>query len=148
MSGRYALKEDLGFWRINISVYPSSPSSESFVKCDQTVHICILFITLLHVFPSVTYGRYRISIFCLNKTRKWDNGSYGWDLPVWVHQCQELKMSMSMPSHALPPFIESSFKTTPSFSLTRSTRNGVRYSNIVTPYSCSKVLRISFIKIY
>lgn len=60
-------------------------------------------------------------------------GLYGWVLPVWVHQCQLLKISISMPLHELPFFIESSFKTFFTFSTTRSTRNGVRYSNILTP---------------
>lgn len=58
--------------------------------------------------------------------------SYGWVLPLWVHQCQELKTSTSMPRHALPPLIESSFSTRPAGSRTTSTRYCVRYSIIFT----------------
>uniref|UniRef100_A0A2P2QGX1 Uncharacterized protein n=1 Tax=Rhizophora mucronata TaxID=61149 RepID=A0A2P2QGX1_RHIMU len=42
-------------------------------------------------------------------------------------------MSMSIPFHALPPFIESSVSTLPTLSRTRSTKYGVRCINNVTP---------------
>lgn len=62
---------------------------------------------------------------------------YGWDLPVWVHQCHVLKISMSIPIHAFPPWIESRFNTRPTLSLTISTRYGVRYRSNLTSQSCA-----------
>ena len=80
----------------------------------------------------------RISLLIHNSNttsnrRQQNNRTYGWELPVCVHQCHELKMSMSMPLQALPFWIESSFRTRPACSFTKSTRYGVRYSNNLTP---------------
>ena len=55
---------------------------------------------------------------------------------MWSHQCQELKTRMSMSFQtSAPPSIVPRLSTRPTPSLVISTRYGVRYRYIVTPYS-------------
>lgn len=52
MGGRDPLEENFGFWRVNISVDPSGPCGHPFVVSNETVHVFVQFIPLLHVVPS------------------------------------------------------------------------------------------------
>ena len=130
MGGRNALKEYFGFGRVNVDVDPPRPCGQPFIICNQTVHILVQLIPLLHVIPSVQMQHSPSDLPSgMIEIKK----SYGCVLPVWVHQCHVLKISMSMPFHAFPLWIESSFNTRPTFSLTKSTRYVVRYSINFTP---------------
>ena len=53
MGGRNALEEDFGFGRVNVDVDPPRPCGQPFIICNQTVHILVQLIPLLHVIPSV-----------------------------------------------------------------------------------------------
>lgn len=67
------------------------------------------------------FNEIKIRYSCSSRIgRRW---SYGCCLAVRSHQCQVLKIKVSIPLHVLAIFIESSFKTRPLLSLTRSTRN-------------------------
>lgn len=131
MGWRNPLEEDFSSKRIHIGVNPSGPSGQTFLKCNQSIHVLVIFATFLYVIPSATKTRRRHPVlsFSYNNIIKLKKNvlrlfihSYGWDRPVWVHQCHVLKINMSMPLHALPATIESSLMTRPIFSLTRSTR--------------------------
>lgn len=52
MCGGNALKNDFGFRRIHISVYPSCPCCHPFVVSNQPVHIFLHILAILNVIPS------------------------------------------------------------------------------------------------
>lgn len=104
-----------------------SKQSDGSYLCTICLHLpCNPICNKMHWVLSPTRG-YSI----LNLVSKWQ--SYGLDLPLWVHQCQELKINMSIPLHASPFRIESSLRTRPTFCLSKSTRYCVRYNSNFSP---------------
>lgn len=130
MRGRDAQEENLSLYWVYIGIDPSSPSSHPLIEGFQPVHVLVYFVLILNIIPSATEKKYihLILSFLRSSIRRWSEEmkgkklSYGWLLPVWVHQCQVLKMRRSVPSHAWPSCMESSFSTRPKLSLTMSTR--------------------------
>lgn len=60
MCRRNALKENFGGGRINGRINPLPPSSESFVKRNQTIHIFLYIIFFLNVVPSESSSKNKL----------------------------------------------------------------------------------------
>lgn len=81
------------------------------------------------------------------KTRWWEE-IYGCFLPVWSHQCHELKINTSFCSHNFPLSIEPSLRTLPAIVCTISTRNAFRENITFVLYLCKNIRYDKYIYIY
>lgn len=131
MRWRNPLKEYLRLGRIDIQVYPISPSRQRLLEGHHSIHILECPVSCSNIIPSAKGGdNYCSALYTCEigiKLLVWlrTNGCVG---PLRFHQCQVLKMRASLFFQSWPPLMESSFKTLPIFSRTTSTKYTVRWS--------------------
>ena len=128
------MEENPSFCRINVCIHPLTPSCECLLKSKHPIHI---FDNLASNFNEIPSAKSVYSVllpsYLLYKKVHTNIDTYGCEGPLRFHQCQVLKMRVSIPFHNLPPSIDSSFKTLPICSLTVSTRYTLRSSITLTP---------------